>query len=190
MYDGPVVDTHHHLWEVRHYPWLTAPPAPKIFGEDYEQLRHDYLIDDWRADIAGSNVVASVHVQAHYDPPNHVGETRWLQRIADEHGYPHAIVGHADMAADDIEAVLDGHMAFANFRGIRDVVTHNPAKQAWQAVDRPDWCLSPSFRAASMRCRHAICISNCRVLPTSSAISPNCSPTIRICAYASSMPAC
>ncbi|MEK9662688.1 MAG: hypothetical protein VW644_13325, partial [Alphaproteobacteria bacterium] len=146
MYDGPVVDTHHHLWEVRHYPWLTAPPAPKIFGEDYEQLRHDYLIDDWRADIAGSNVVASVHVQAHYDPPNHVGETRWLQRIADEHGYPHAIVGHADMAADDIEAVLDGHMAFANFRGIRDVVTHNPEHAAWQAVDRPDYCLSHAFR--------------------------------------------
>jgi predicted TIM-barrel fold metal-dependent hydrolase len=145
-YDGPIIDTHHHLWEVRHYPWLTAPPSPKIFGEQYELLRHDYLIDDLLADFGANNVVRSVHLQAHYDPPDHVGETRWLQGVADRHGYPHAIVGHADMTGADIDAVLDGHMAFANFRGIRDVVTHNPAKQAWQAVDRPDWCLSPSFR--------------------------------------------
>ena len=146
MYDGPIIDTHHHLWEVRNYPWLTAPPAPKIFGTEYEALRRDYLIDDWFADIAGSNIVKSVHVQAHFNPPDHVGETRWLQRIADLHGYPHAITGHADMAGDDIEDVLDGHMEFANFRGIRDVVTCHPANAAWRAVERPDHCLTPAFR--------------------------------------------
>jgi predicted TIM-barrel fold metal-dependent hydrolase len=146
MYDGPIIDTHHHLWEVRHYPWLTAPPSPKIFGTGYEPLRRDYLVDDWLADIAGSNVVKSVHVQAHYDPPNHVGETRWLQSVADRHGYPHAITGHADMAGDDIEAVLDGHMAFAGFRGIRDTVAWHPDKAAWQMVERPDHCLAPAFR--------------------------------------------
>lgn len=146
MYDGPIIDTHHHLWEVRNYPWLTAPPSPKIFGTEYAALRRDYLIDDWRADIAGSNIVKSVHVQAHYNPPDHVGETRWLQGIADAHGYPHAITGHADMAGDDIEDVLDGHMEFANFRGIRDVVTWHPDKAAWRAVARPGHCLTPQFR--------------------------------------------
>ncbi len=25
MYDGPIVDSHHHLWEWRNYPWLVAP---------------------------------------------------------------------------------------------------------------------------------------------------------------------
>jgi predicted TIM-barrel fold metal-dependent hydrolase len=146
MYDGPIIDTHHHLWEVRHYPWLTAPPSPKIFGTEYELLRRDYLIDDLLADFGANKVIKSVHLQAHYNPPDHVGETRWLQGIADAHGYPHAIVGHADMTDPAVGAVLDEHMEFANFRGIRDVVTHNPEKAAWQAVDRPDYCLSPDFR--------------------------------------------
>lgn len=146
MYDGPIIDTHHHIWEVRHYPWLTAPPSPKIFGPAYEPLRHDYLIDDLLADFGTNNVVKSVHEQAHYNPPDHVGETRWLQRVADEHGFPHAIVGHANVAGDDIGEVLDGHLAHANFRGIRHVVAWHPDEPVWQVVDRPDFCLSPAFR--------------------------------------------
>ncbi len=146
MYSGPIIDTHHHLWEVRNYPWLTAPPSPKIFGAEYEPLRHDYLIDDLLADFGNNRVIRSVHVQAHYNPPDHVGETRWLQGVADEHGYPHAIVGHADMAGGDIETVLDGHLAFANIRGIRDVAAWHPENSAWQMAPRLDHCLSPGFR--------------------------------------------
>ena len=22
MYDGPIIDAHHHLWEIRNYPWI------------------------------------------------------------------------------------------------------------------------------------------------------------------------
>ena len=146
MYDGPIIDTHHHLWEVRNYPWLTAPPSPKIFGTEYELLRHDYLIDDLLADFGANNVVKSVHLQAHYNPPYHVGETRWLQAIADAHGFPHAIVGHAPIAGPNVGDILDAHGAYPNFRGIRDVVTWHPGNPAWQAVDRPDYCLSREFR--------------------------------------------
>ncbi|MBT4907621.1 MAG: amidohydrolase family protein [Rhodospirillaceae bacterium] len=146
MYDGPIIDTHHHIWVVRNYPWLTAPPSPKIFGPEYELLRRDYLIDDLLADFGDNNVVKSVHEQAHYNPPDHVGETRWLQGVADEHGFPHGIVGHADIAGDDIGDVLDGHLEFANFRGIRHVVAWHPDKSVWQVVDRPDFCMSPEFR--------------------------------------------
>jgi predicted TIM-barrel fold metal-dependent hydrolase len=95
MYDGPIVDSHHHLWEWRNYPWLVAPITPKMYGSNYQPLRQDYLVDDLRADFGANNVVKSVHVQANYDPSNPVGETRWLQAQADRHGFPHAIVGHA-----------------------------------------------------------------------------------------------
>jgi predicted TIM-barrel fold metal-dependent hydrolase len=146
MYDGPIIDTHHHIWVVRNYPWLTAPPSPKIFGPEYELLRQDYLIDDLLADFGDNNVVKSIHEQAHYNPPDHVGETRWLQGIANEHGFPHGIVGHANIAGDDIGDILDGHLEFSNFRGIRHVVAWHPDKSVWQVVDRPDYCVSPEFR--------------------------------------------
>ena len=93
MYQGPIIDTHHHLFELKDHPWLLAPPSPKIFGESYEPLRRDYLIDDLLADFGGNRVVKSVHVQAHRRPEDPVDETRWLQSIADVHGYPHAITG-------------------------------------------------------------------------------------------------
>ena len=146
MYDGPIIDTHHHLWEVRNYPWLVAPPSPKIFGESYEPLRYDYTIGDLQADFAGHNVVKSVHVQAHYDPRDPVGETRWLQGIADRHGFPHAITGHAHLAHDRVEEMLIAHSMFENFRGVRDHVMWEPSRKAWQAVDRPDFCLSKEWR--------------------------------------------
>nr|NIS43810.1 hypothetical protein [Desulfuromonadales bacterium] len=71
------IDTHHHLWEVRNYPWLLAPMSPKIFGDSYELLRQDYMIDGLRADFGGHNIVKSMHQQAHYNPDNPVGETEW-----------------------------------------------------------------------------------------------------------------
>ncbi|MGB0627282.1 MAG: amidohydrolase family protein [Alphaproteobacteria bacterium] len=146
MYDGPIIDTHHHIWVVKDYPWLTAPPSPKIFGPDYELLRRDYLIDDLLPDFGDNNVVKSVHEQAHYNPPDHVGETSWLQGVADEHGFPHGIVGHADIAGADLGTVLNGHLEYSNFRGIRQVVAWHPDKPEWQVVDRPDFCMSPEFR--------------------------------------------
>jgi hypothetical protein len=146
VYDGPIIDTHHHLWEVRNYPWLLAPPSPKIFGESYELLRRDYLIDDLLADFGANRVVKSVHVQAHYLPDDPVGETRWLQSVADVFGFPQAITGHVKLSDDRAEELLAGHLANANFRGIRDQVHWEPSKLAWQPVDRPDFCLTPAFR--------------------------------------------
>ena len=146
MYDSPIIDTHHHIWVVRDYPWLTAPPSPKIFGPEYELLRQDYLIADLLADFGDNNVVKSIHEQAHYNPPDHVGETRWLQGVADEHGYAHGIVGHANIVGDDLGAVLDDHLTHGNFRGIRHVVAWHPDKAVWQVVNRPDFCMSPAFR--------------------------------------------
>jgi predicted TIM-barrel fold metal-dependent hydrolase len=146
MYDGPVIDTHHHLWEVRNYPWLMAPPSPKIFGDSYELLRQDYLIDDLLADFDGHNIVKSVHVQAHYDPTNPVGETKWLQAVADKAGFPHGIAGYANLSDPEVEAMLAAHCAYPNFRAVRDVVYWQEGDPTRQAVDRPDYCLSAEYR--------------------------------------------
>ena len=98
------------------------------------------------ADFGANNIVKSVHVQAHYDPSNPVGETQWLQAVADRAGFPHAIAGYANLSDPDVAAMLTAHCAYANFRAIRDVVYWQPGDPVRQAVERPDYCLGGEFR--------------------------------------------
>ena len=119
-----IIDPHHHLWDLQsnYYPWLTDHITTRVCG-DYAAIRHDYLISDFRRDIDGLEVVASVHIQAEHDPRDPVCETRWLQTIADDRdksaGFPHGIVAYADLSAPDVERTLQAHRSFANTRGIR-----------------------------------------------------------------------
>lgn len=120
MDDLPIIDPHHHLYDLGtgHYPWLQGPMLKRVFG-DYSAIRKDYLIDDFLADIKHQNVVKTVHLQVEYDHNDPVAETRWLQAVADKHGYPHGIVAFADLASDDAQAVIEAHCEFPNVRGIR-----------------------------------------------------------------------
>jgi predicted TIM-barrel fold metal-dependent hydrolase len=123
-----IVDAHHHLWDLRanYYPWLTDRIGPRMYG-DYQAIRRDYQLQDFRADIGALPVCKSVHVQAEHDAGDPVRETRWLQAVADTPGgggYPHAIVAYADLSAParEVNAMLAAHCAFANVRGIRQMV--------------------------------------------------------------------
>jgi predicted TIM-barrel fold metal-dependent hydrolase len=122
------IDAHHHLWDLRglRYPWLTGPPVRAHFGP-YEKIRRDYRIEHFLDDVRNQHVVKSVHVEAGAEPADAVKETRWLQGVADRHGFPHAIVAHANLAADDVAATLEAHCAFANVRGIR-MLTRRPGE--------------------------------------------------------------
>jgi predicted TIM-barrel fold metal-dependent hydrolase len=124
----PTIDAHHHLWDLRavRYPWLTGPPVQAHFGP-YEKIRCDYLIEQFLEDIRTQHVVKSVHVEAGADPTDSVRETRWLQAVADRHGFPHAIVAHADLGAADVAATLEAHRGFPNVRGIR-MLTRRPGE--------------------------------------------------------------
>ncbi|KLU26015.1 amidohydrolase [Caballeronia mineralivorans PML1(12)] len=121
-----VVDPHIHLWDLKthHYPWL-ANPGTSFVG-DARGLKHDYLIGDLLRDAEPVQVLKLVHVDANHDPADPVEETRWLQHVADNegHGMPNAIVAGADLSAsaDKVHEVLEGHAAFANTRGIRQIL--------------------------------------------------------------------
>jgi predicted TIM-barrel fold metal-dependent hydrolase len=116
----PIIDPHHHLFDLKtgNYPWLQGPMLKRVFG-DYSTIRNDYLIDDFLADIKNQNVVKTVHLQVEYDHNDPVAETRWLQSVADKHGYPHGIVGFADLSTPGVQAVIEAHCEFPNTRGIR-----------------------------------------------------------------------
>jgi len=147
LYDGPIVDSHHHLfWDLKKYPWMNRPMRPMIFGDDWSALKQEYQIEDLKADFETHNVVKSVHVQANFDINRPVDETAGLQAIADEHGFPQGIVGHADLTDPNFEKILAAHKEHVNLRGIRQQVYWHPTNEYWRFVDRQDFCLSTSFR--------------------------------------------
>ena len=123
-----IVDPHIHLWDLKthHYPWLANPG--KSFVGDARELKHDYLIGDLLRDATPVQVLKLVHVDANHDPADPVEETRWLQHVAENegNGLPNAIVAGADLSADNAEEVLEGHAAFANTRGIRQILNVHP----------------------------------------------------------------
>jgi predicted TIM-barrel fold metal-dependent hydrolase len=142
-----VIDPHHHLWDLgrNRYPWLqTRPLAPCLEG-NILPIAKDYLLEDYRSDTHNQNVVKSVHVECGWDPSNPVGETEWLQGIADRHGYPHGIVARATLNAPNVDQILEGHARYRNIRGIRHAVNWHP-DPVKSYVSRPDLIRTKEWR--------------------------------------------
>lgn len=142
-----ITDAHHHLWDLRrghNYPWLQDRPLATGVCGDVEPIAMNYLLDDLVRDSAGYDLVKSVHIEAVAADP--VGETRWLQGLADRTGFPHAIVARAELQAPDVEATLAAHAQFANLRGIRHIVNwHRDPRLAF--TGRSDLLRDPAWLA-------------------------------------------
>ena len=110
-----IIDPHHHLWR-----------AGAGFGYTLENLLAD--VND------GHNIECTVYMECgssyDTDAPPHlapIGETRFIaeENSRDPHRTIRAFVGHADLTLDNLDEVLDAHVAAANgmFRGIRDALS-------------------------------------------------------------------
>ncbi|HEU5442421.1 MAG TPA: amidohydrolase family protein [Steroidobacteraceae bacterium] len=126
-----IVDSHVHLWDLTRirYPWLT-PPLPAGITGDVSPIARDYLLDDYLADASAPGVPARVtkivHVEAGADPADSLAETRWLQSVADQRGFPQAIIAHAELEKPTAAALLAEHAAHRNVRGIRQIINWHP----------------------------------------------------------------
>jgi len=121
--DLPIVDAHHHLWDLERgplgYPWLQDPRPHAFFLGDYAPLRRSYLPEDYRRDAAHHRIVKTVHVEAECARDQQVEETRWLTEINAKHGMPNAIVAHAWFHTPDAEEILARQAEYPLVRGIR-----------------------------------------------------------------------
>eukprot|EP01087_Luapelamoeba_hula_P018452 TRINITY_DN5944_c0_g1_i2.p1 TRINITY_DN5944_c0_g1~~TRINITY_DN5944_c0_g1_i2.p1 ORF type:complete len:316 (+),score=50.51 TRINITY_DN5944_c0_g1_i2:43-948(+) len=130
----PVVDAHQHLWDLDKfvYGWLNGPDKlDRLLAGDLDPIRHNYLLDDYLADCKNQNVVKSVHLQSECD--DEVGETKWLQQIADKHGFPHAIVARVNLTAPNLRESLDEMRTCPNMRGIRQQLNWNDEDASMRA---------------------------------------------------------
>ena len=118
--------------------------VPRIFGP-YEPIRRDYPITEYLSDIAGSGVTKSVYVQANWPADNPEGEVAWVQRTADESGWPHAIVGYADLLSDDVRPTLDRLVKYPLLRGVR-MQLHWHENPQYRFARDADVASDPTFR--------------------------------------------
>ncbi len=131
-----VIDAHFHVWRQADLTWLQGPMQPRIFGP-YEPIRRDYLMAEYLADHAGLGVEKAVYVQANWPVDRAEAEVAWLERVALETGWPHGIVGYADMTAADVRPALDRLARYPRVRGIRQQF-HWHENALYRFAARPD----------------------------------------------------
>lgn len=136
-----IVDAHFHIWRQADLPWLTGPMQPRIFGP-YEPIRRDYLVAEYLADISQTGVEKSVYVQANWPVDRAEAEVAWVESVALEAGWPHAIVGYADVTVTDVRPALDRLARYPRVRGIRQQF-HWHEKPLYRFAADPDLCRSP-----------------------------------------------
>jgi predicted TIM-barrel fold metal-dependent hydrolase len=146
LYDGPMIDTHHHIWLRKDVGWLQEPAPPRMFG-DYFGIRRDYPVEEWMRDIVPQGAVKSVHVTALWGPGRELEETKWLQAQADNSNFPHGIVFNCNFAAAeaDVDATMKAQKQFPNVRGARQMLFWDTLPER-QGCPRVDFCNDPDFR--------------------------------------------
>ena len=142
----PIIDAHHHVWDVgrNYHPWLRDEPMIPFRYGNYAALRRNYLPADYRADARRFDIRATVYVETEWDPRDPIGETRWVHGIAERDGLPNAVVAQAWLDRQDASEVLAKQAAFPLVRSVR----HKPraARAAEEArrggpgsMDCPAW---------------------------------------------------
>lgn len=140
-----IVDSHFHIWRQADLPWLTGPMQPRIFGP-YEAIRRDYPMREYLEDIAASGVEKSVYVQANWPADRAEAEVAWVENVALEMGWPHGIVGYADMNVPDVRPALDRLARYPRVRGIRQQF-HWHENPLYRFAKEADLCRSPVVQA-------------------------------------------
>jgi L-fuconolactonase len=134
------IDSHFHIWRQKDQPWLVGPMVPRIFGP-YEPIRRDYPIEEFLADQKGSGVEKAVYVQTNWAKEDFEKEVAFLTDTAKASGWPHAIVGYADMTVDDVRPQLDRLKKYPLLRAVRmqlhwhETPAFRFAKSADQVID-------------------------------------------------------
>ncbi|MGV9798109.1 amidohydrolase family protein [Mycobacterium sp. NPDC003449] len=124
MPDFPIIDAHHHFWDVesteQRWPWIQDEIVEDFFLGDYTAMRRTFMPGQYRHETAGWNIVGTVHCEAERSRTQQVAESAWLTGLHERDSrYPLAAVGHVFFTQPDRDEVLAGHAAHPLVRGIR-----------------------------------------------------------------------
>jgi predicted TIM-barrel fold metal-dependent hydrolase len=147
MYDGPIIDPHHHLWDLSmgKHPWLLpADNAVQALG-GLDDLRRNYLVRDYLKDSTGHNVVATVHIEALWQFGDALGETLWLESLDKAQGVAQRYVAAAPLGTAQAADVISRQAKVKRVAGIRGILSYHPdPKKCF--VQRPDIAYDKDWR--------------------------------------------
>ena len=129
-YTGPVIDPHHHLWDLSldRHPWLSRKEGADeemIFGS-IEPIRRSYGVKDYLADAGGQNIVATVHVEAGWSQEHLAEETAWLDTLDKADGVAHRYIARVPLDSSDAATRIEAEAANDRVVGLRDIVSWHP----------------------------------------------------------------
>ncbi len=139
-----IVDAHHHIWRQADQPWLQGPTVPRIFGA-YDAIKRDYPVEEYLGDIAGTGVGKSVYVQTNWAKERAIEEVEWVTAESERAGFPHAIVGFADLQDENAPAVMAAQARSPLMRGIRQQL-HWHENPQYRFAPTPDAMKTRQFR--------------------------------------------
>jgi predicted TIM-barrel fold metal-dependent hydrolase len=158
LYRGPIIDAHHHLWDLRMnaHPWLRPTPGAVQALGDLSAIRHTYLVDDYRRDAKDQKIVATVHVEAAWDRTDDpLAEIDWLETLDKSSGVAVRYIGFAELAESDVAAVLDRLAAVRRCVGVRQMLSWHPTEPAKCFAPRPGIADDPAWRrGVALLARH------------------------------------
>jgi len=128
LYDGPIVDAHHHFWDPANnpHPWLSGSEIIPFRYGDYSAIKRRYFPQDYFADAGTHQVIETVYVETEWDPRDPIGETRFIHTLAARYGVPNAVVAQAWLHAPDAAEVIASQARFERVRSVR----HKPGGPA------------------------------------------------------------
>jgi predicted TIM-barrel fold metal-dependent hydrolase len=139
-YSGPLIDAHHHFWDIGmgKHAWLVPRPGREMVFGDPSPLYRNYLPAHLTADAGRQNLVASVHIEAGWDRSDPIGETAWLAELARTQGLPTALVVYAPLDDPRAGEILEAQCACPLVRGVRFILSwHADPNKSF--VPRPDY---------------------------------------------------
>jgi predicted TIM-barrel fold metal-dependent hydrolase len=144
----PIVDAHHHFWDVTHnpHPWLQQRPRIAFRYGDYESICRDFLPEDYARAAGPHRVVGHVVMEGEWHRSDPVGEARWMSALAARCGQPQAMAAQIWLDRADVGEVLAQYAGLPLVRSVR----HKP-RCTTRAEYRADWAESGSMRCPRWR---------------------------------------
>jgi len=115
-----VVDAHHHLIDTHRlaYPWIEEPrPALTALLANYYDIAHDYDVGSYSADVGSERPVATVACE--FGAGDGLAEARYVQRCADEWGWPSAFIAAVDLTSPKLDQTLAAYQELPIVRAVR-----------------------------------------------------------------------
>ena len=118
------IDAHQHFWryDPSNYPWIDAR---------MRRIARDFLPVDLQPRLSACGLDGTIAVQAR----SSLEETSFLVGLARDHDCVKAVVGWADLCADNLDTVLDELCQAPQLRGLRHIVQDEPDDQFLRRSD-------------------------------------------------------